>query len=315
MRFIDELLNTVPPQTEEKVERAKTRFNQNIRKALRRETGVGLAYQLEDEKKNSVNIAISVVSGYPEAVLKKQETSDHPQLAKIIARWKPEIESMQYVLQFFNSNIIPAIRKSNCSDEISESEESAIRTSEELSTNLLSIIQKYDIVDWILKIDADVLGAYFFKRPAHIELYWAVIGLVAQSIGKSVEDLTVVVLAHELAHAYTHLGADIDGSRWHTQEFAQAEHPLREGLAQYYTRLVCQRLAFQMPDSLGTYEKLLQHQPEAYKSHEPWIKEYSPEELRIALLEMRRKGDGKLTTFNTFLSKAKTTLRRVHKSS
>jgi hypothetical protein len=294
MAFIDELLKTVPSQTVEKVERAKIRS------------------KLEDEKKDTINVGISVVSGYPLAISEKRDSADHNQLAKIIARWKPEIESMQAVLLFFNANIIPAIKKSEFSDQISENEVIATRDAEQLSARMLSIVQKDDIVDWILKIDEDVLGAYFFRKTAHIELYWAVIGLVARSIGKSVEDLTLVVLAHELAHAYTHLGADLDGTRWDTQEFAETEHALREGLAQYYTRLVCQRLAFQAPGSLATYEKLLQHQPEAYKSHCQWIKDYSPEEVRSALLAMRKTGDGKLSTFNTFLSKAKATLRRAH---
>jgi hypothetical protein len=39
-----------------------------------------------------------------------------------------------------------------------------------------------------------------------------------------------VVLAHELAHAYTQLGADIDGRRWAAPSFAKAETALKEGL-------------------------------------------------------------------------------------
>ena len=35
--------------------------------------------------------------------------------------------------------------------------------------------------------------------------------------GFDVEALTYVVLAHELAHAYTHLGRDIDGNAWDTE--------------------------------------------------------------------------------------------------
>src|SRR4029077_10395808 len=42
-------------------------------------------------------------------------------------------------------------------------------------------------------------------------------------LGCDVEDLTVVVLTHELAHAYTQLGADIEGRRWAAPLFAKAE--------------------------------------------------------------------------------------------
>ncbi len=41
-----------------------------------------------------------------------------------------------------------------------------------------------------------------------------VIGLVSEWLGCAVEDLAIVVLTHELAHAYTQLGADIEGLRW-----------------------------------------------------------------------------------------------------
>ena len=40
-----------------------------------------------------------------------------------------------------------------------------------------------------------------------------VIGLVSEWLGCAVEDLAIVVLTHELAHAYTQLGADIEGHR------------------------------------------------------------------------------------------------------
>jgi hypothetical protein len=64
-----------------------------------------------------------------------------------------------------------------------------------------------------------VLGAYFFRIP-QIRLYWVVIGIAARTLGVAVEALTIVVLAHELARAYTHLGRDIDNERWDTGHFA-----------------------------------------------------------------------------------------------
>ncbi len=38
--LLNELLKTIPPDTEERVNRARERFNQNIREALRQETGL-----------------------------------------------------------------------------------------------------------------------------------------------------------------------------------------------------------------------------------------------------------------------------------
>ena len=68
----------------------------------------------------------------------------------------------------------------------------------------------------------DILGAYFFRVPA-ISVYWMVIGIMSGVLGVSVEALTIVVATHELAHAYSHLGRDIDGGRWETEAFARAD--------------------------------------------------------------------------------------------
>jgi hypothetical protein len=64
---------------------------------------------------------------------------------------------------------------------------------------------------------------------ARVELFWGVIGLVSRLLGVSVEGLTVKVLAHELAHAYTHVGADADGRRWGTTAFQRTDRALLEG--------------------------------------------------------------------------------------
>jgi hypothetical protein len=62
-----------------------------------------------------------------------------------------------------------------------------------------------------------------------------VIGITARALGVSPDALTIVVLAHELAHAYAHLGRDIDNERWETEQFAKSDIDIVEGLAQFYT--------------------------------------------------------------------------------
>jgi hypothetical protein len=54
--------------------------------------------------------------------------------------------------------------------------------------------------------------------------------MISGWLGCAVDDLAIVVLTHELAHAYTQLGADIDGRRWAAASFAKAETELKEGL-------------------------------------------------------------------------------------
>lgn len=168
----------------------------------------------------------------------------------------------------------------------------------------------------------DDLGCYFYsvpdpskpwkseRRESYIELYWAVIGLVARAIGTDVEDLAVVVLAHELAHAYTHVGCDIDGESWSSSAFCAADRALTEGLAQYYTFRVCDKIKMQLPGVLGAFDTLLQEQPKPYQAHRPWLQDNTPEQVRLAMLQTRRNGTGKVRDFEASLGQAKDSLRR-----
>jgi hypothetical protein len=134
--------------------------------------------------------------------------------------------------------------------------------------------------------------------------YGGVIGLVSEWLGCAVEDLATVVLTHELAHAYTQLGADIEGRRWAAPSFAKAETALKEGLAQYYTDRVLHRLERRYGGALKVFVGLLPDQPAAYRSHQPWVENSSPEAVRRAMLEIRRWNESKLADFNRRLAAA-----------
>ena len=144
----------------------------------------------------------------------------------------------------------------------------------------------------IVGINEDVLGAYFFRVPK-IQIYWIVIGIVARLLKVSVETLTVVVLAHELAHAYTHRGFDIDGQRWDTSGFAHSDLEVVEGLAQYFTDAVFQKLARSWPAPLATFETLRSAQSRVYRAYREWIRHDDPqggEIVRVSMIACRRKG-------------------------
>jgi hypothetical protein len=128
--------------------------------------------------------------------------------------------------------------------------------------------------------------------------------VVAEWFGCSVEDLAAVVLAHELAHAYTQVGADIEGRRWPASEFAVAERALKEGLAQYYTDRVLDRLERRYSGALDVFRGLRPHQPAAYRAHERWLAVSSPEAVSRAMLEVRRWKEGKLSDFSRRLKVA-----------
>jgi hypothetical protein len=182
----------------------------------------------------------------------------------------------------------------------------------QFADEMLAVAAKFDFVKWILDVHDDVLGLYTVpgdRQDARIDLYWGVIGLVSGMLAVSIEDLTAVVLAHELAHAYTHLGSDIDGHCWSTNGFTRSARAVIEGLAQYYTYRVCERLTGVAPGAKRAYATLLPRQPDEYRTHTPWVKENRPEEVRLAMLQARRAGPVSLDDFTALLDGARGSLR------
>ena len=56
------------------------------------------------------------------------------------------------------------------------------------------------------------------------------IGLVARDLNLDVEDPSCVILAHELAHAFTHVGSDANHLSWESAQFQSSALEVREGL-------------------------------------------------------------------------------------
>lgn len=151
-------------------------------------------------------------------------------------------------------------------------------------------------VDMMLRlkeVNEDVLGTYT-PRTRAIALHWIPIALVARGIEVSIEDLTLVVLAHEVAHAYTHAGMDIGGSQWETDAFLATDRAVTEGLAQYYASVYltthAQSEGVQGP--LDAYRKLLEHQGPDYHTHLAWVGDVDrgavpSEAIRLAMLDAR----------------------------
>ncbi|MDB4775576.1 hypothetical protein OAG62_00480 [bacterium] len=110
------------------------------------------------------------------------------------------------------------------------------------------------------------------------------------------------VLIHELAHAYTHLGSDIDGMTWRDDDFRAAEKPVVEGVAQYYTWCVLESIS-ELHEARHAYEELVPRQPEAYQVHLPWTRRSDRERVRKAMLATRREGWRALQEFAVSLGR------------
>ncbi|MDY0151012.1 MAG: hypothetical protein RBS43_01920 [Candidatus Cloacimonas sp.] len=123
----------------------------------------------------------------------------------------------------------------------------------------------------------DLLGVFFPCKIKHhttvlqpwIELYPQVIAYFSFLLGVSVESLATVVLTHELAHAYTLAGYDINGSRGNLL-CTYLPEDMAEGIAQYYTNAVCEQLEQQYNGIKMAFSELLAKQRTPYKVFQKW---------------------------------------------
>lgn len=318
---LEKLLERIPSDTEDRVAQARDRFNQLIREALRQESALRLRRDADEhaglKKQEPVSVKAVLLPGLP-AALRGKTIDEKYWLAAMLAPWKHTFEQLRDSSKD-GQQIVKILSEGQTGASIVKGRDSHLPHVVSLAEDLLNEIGKFNLARWIFDVNQDVLGIYRYRLPselfddpsnANIELYWAVIGLVAKLEGVPVEALTVVVFAHELAHAYTHLGSDIDGKRWATKDFHKSEHGLVEGLAQYYTALVCERLGDHEPNAEKAYKELLKDQPVAYHSHEKWLKDFKPEEIRLAIIETRRGGAGSIKAFEATLENARARLRR-----
>jgi len=106
----------------------------------------------------------------------------------------------------------------------------------------------------------DLLGAYF-ARTQTIVIYEVLCKLVAYSLRCNVEDVILVVLAHEAAHAVTHLGVDHENMIWDNFELASKKD--KELFAQIYPYKLWEE--YQPNGSLSkTFMSLETNQPNIY---------------------------------------------------
>jgi hypothetical protein len=279
-----------------------------VQEALRAECRLVLRAR-EDVAQNRAGAQVPIVvePGYPE-VLDQIEFPDDFELIILLGRNRVLLEQA-YSSTFGLLNLPEQLLRLPEPDKWASINSRDLETVGNWATALLKVLDEYDPLKTVLAVNEDILGVYRYDASASfadeqainratILLYWGVIGLVSQWLGCSVEDLALVVLTHELAHAYTQLGADIEGRRWAAASFANAESALKEGLAQYYTDRALKRLTGRYAGALNAFLNLLPHQPEAYRAHQPWLQNSSPEAVRRAMIEVRRWNEQKLAEFN-----------------
>lgn len=286
----------VDKKMREVVERAKERWRQQVQELVRDLSGLKLTSR-RNVGEEQVRLKIIVKDGLPEP-LRNISVGIDPRMAvgELIGLWQAELSQIQ--------NACERLTESDFFNRLSElgwtsvaEDYSAIEKAKQVVRRMLEEAQKAQLLKRILEIQKDVLGAYFPHRSklyysaleGWIELYWLVIGAVARWLGVSVEGLTVAVLTHEMVHAYTHLGMDIDGQRW-DEGFLKSPPEIVEGLAQYYTHKAMEALKSRgYMDGWEAYVALLKWQVGPYREHEKWLNRgYTPEVVRAAFLVLQK---------------------------
>jgi hypothetical protein len=290
--FLEELLRTTDPDLFSRVEKSVSTWNRPIRDHLRSETGLKISTTVRRS-----SVPIKILAAIPE-----------PLLGLMLQYWDPSL----WRLYFLRGRLVEALQgielvldhKEDVRRLLEMSDDRRfdhLFISKQLLEGILDALNVEELLKRLLPIDQDVLGAYFFRIP-EIQLYWIPIGFIAGMLGLRVEALTAVVLGHELAHAYTHLGLDIDDQDWDTNSFAGTELEIAEGLAQFYTRGVGIKLEQRAPEILKAFDAFLGVQQGPYLVHNSWGEASSQlgEQIRMTMLQVRTK---KLVSYSDFLER------------
>jgi hypothetical protein len=303
----------IPPDAEDRVRRTVKQFNGTIREHVRTETGL----RLSDSQARS-SIPVKVTEGFPAKLAGLIGKYDDPVLWRLIAaqpRLGGIVEGLQFLLNewgaFERWPALPAVARGS---------QPEMERARDVALALQQVTLSEQVKKELKAIHEDILGAYWFASgrgsavsAPWVEVYWMPVALIAAMLDVHIEDISVVTLAHELAHGYTHLGRDIDGRCWNDKGFAESELGVVEGLAQFYTKIVTDRLFARSPGVHHAYERLLELQSGPYLVHDDWLKD-SPtqrgETVRFAMLAARSHGAVKYKEWETMLSDTSATLKR-----
>ncbi len=275
-----QLAKKLVPDADKQVMRSVKTWNKVVRDQLRDEMGFRLS-----SGNRQVTVPVVVTDGIPKPMLDELGNPDDV-WAELLIRQRlfqgtgRGVASTQKLL----SQITHALR----GEAPTPGEMVSLLVVDDLLEKLNKALNEKQLLERILKLNQDILGAYYFQIPK-VRVFWLPIAIVSVSAGTPIEALTFVVLAHELAHAYTHLGFDIDGEAWDTTGFSSCELKVVEGLAQYYTEVVCKNLAGRLPAAIDCFNQMLGKQNEIYTEYKTWEEAESGESMRAYLREVSKR--------------------------
>jgi len=296
----------IPPDAEERVFRAYKQFNPGVRKHIRAETGFGLS---DEEGRGSV--PVKIVDGFPVGIAQLIDRHQDRILWRLILAL-PKLGGIVDGLGLLVANWEEFEQWLELPDSVKGSK-LALEKSMEVAKALQALAVTKKVFEQLKEIKEDILGVYRFgdAQGPRVEIFWMAHALFAGAFGLRIEDLTVVTLAHELSHAYTHIGRDIDSKAWVEPGFGNSDLAVVEGLAQFYTLAVAEKLITSAPGVHQAFTKLLEFQSAPYKAHAEWLKD-SPtqrgESVRFAMIRARNRGQVADADWLNMLAETKKTL-------
>jgi hypothetical protein len=309
-KITQSIANILGAGVENKVRTTVDTWNQRIRDQLRKATGLRLSHGDQVQ-----HVPIRVIPYLPRTFIDIVRNWDENFLQWVFTNLADLETTRQTLRDFYNT--YPMIEQALAPDV----EPAAVPTDINLVADLVDQIIEARKIDWPGVIrhpeepsgasrgrsiewdGSEPFGTYNPRHPS-IEIHWVAIGMfvtLSDEFNNSVEDLTAKVLAHELAHAYTHVGFDIDGIRWDTDAFVHTDIFILEGLAQIYSEAVCLAVRKRNPGPLSAMNDLLIYQAPWYSEHRNWAPTHShrSEIIRHALIDTRTKGE---IEYESFLS-------------
>ncbi|MGA3317561.1 MAG: hypothetical protein ABSC64_14110 [Candidatus Korobacteraceae bacterium] len=299
MAKIKELIAKAGGAAEDAVASAKTHYVDQVRAILRDLTRLKFTDRQGVESQHT-SVPIRVISGLPQPLEKIGEEyvpSGEMLGIETIGLWAHDIKSLRSVSERLKPLVV-ALAQTDAWRQRAEQYSTKLNQVVGLADELASYAAQAGLLKRLTEINEDILGVYMptarlIPDRGQIEIYWVVIGAVARLLGVDTEALAVVVITHELAHAYTHVGLDSNSNRWE-EGFWGCDGGILEGLAQFYTHMT----VLALKDERGyervwtAYDQLTRLQgvngADLYVNHLNWVDTISPETMRQVLLDLRR---------------------------
>lgn len=209
---LTDLIARVPAEVEARVRRVRDQVRPIVQEALRAECRLVLRTPEETEQKRpGAHVPVEVEPGYP-VVLQHIAFPDDFERIMLLGRYRALLEQARNGASGLVRLRDELMQRSEPGKWVSATA-SDLQSVSNWSAALLKVLDQHDPLKTVLSVSQDFLGVYEYDAKslfademvvnrATIRLYWGVIGLVSEWLGCEVEDLAIVVLVHELAHAY-----------------------------------------------------------------------------------------------------------------